>query len=115
MKLDLNRLNGISVAPQKQEQLRFDIAADSFFSVLVFNDLLRGPEQGSMALIPVEAAVSTAGSSVSQATRLPLQLGASFKQLTIEKLSSSEQFDLAVRDAKTGFTFFNIQGQQYRL
>ena len=116
MKLDLNRLNGISVAPQKQEELRFDIAADSFFSVLVFNDLLRGPEQGSMALIPVEAApkaFGAAGSSVSQATRLPLQLGASFKQLTIEKLSSSEQFDLAVRDAKTGFTFFNIQGQQY--
>jgi hypothetical protein len=113
MELDLNRLNGISVAPQKLEPLRFDIAADSFFSVLVFNDLLRGPEQGSMTLIPVEAAVSAAGSSVSQATRLPLQLGASFKQLTIEKLSSSEQFDLAVRDAKTGFTFFNIQGQQY--
>jgi hypothetical protein len=116
MKLDLNRLNGISVAAQKQEQLRFDIAADSFFSVLVFNDVLRGPEQGSMALIPVEAApkaFGVAGSSVSQATRLPLQLGTSFKQLTIEKLSSSEQFDLAVRDAKTGFTFFNIQGQQY--
>ena len=52
MELDLNRLNGISVAPQKQEQLRFDIAANSFFSILVFNDLLRGPEQGSMALVP---------------------------------------------------------------
>ena len=65
-----------------------------------------------MALIPAQAAVPAAGSSISQATRLPLQLGASFKQLTIEKLSSSEQFDLAVRDAKTGFTFFNILGQQ---
>ena len=43
MKLDLNRLNGISVAPQKQEEMRFNIAADSFFSILVFNDLLRGP------------------------------------------------------------------------
>ena len=55
MKLDLNRLNGISVAPQKQEQMRFDIAANSFFSILVFNDLLRGPEQGSMALIPQDS------------------------------------------------------------
>src|ERR1043165_9145803 len=81
MKLDINRLNGISVAPQKPEELRFDIAADSFFSVLVFNDLLRGPKQGSMGLIPVEAfpkAFGAAGSSVSRATRLPLQLGASF-------------------------------------
>src|SRR5882724_2164174 len=106
MKLDLNRLNGISVAPQKQEQLRFDIAADSFFSVLIFNDLLRGPEQGSMGLIP--AGVNAPGYS-----NLPAALGASFKQLAIEKLSANEQFDLAVRDAKTGFTFFNIQGQQY--
>jgi len=113
MELDLNRLNGISVAPQKQDQMRFDIATDSFFSVLIFNDILRGPEPGSMALIPVEAAVPAAGASVSQATRLPLQLGASFKQLTIEKLPSGEQFDLAVRDAKTGFVFFNIEGHQY--
>ncbi len=106
MELDLNRLNGISVAPQKQEQMRFDLAANSFFSILVFNDRLRGPEQGSMALMP--ARVNSPGYS-----NLPVALGASFKQLTIEKLPSSEQFDLAVRDAKTGFTFFNIEGQQY--
>jgi hypothetical protein len=116
MALDLNRLSGISVVAQKQEQMRFDLAGNSFFSILVFNDLLRGPEQGSMALVPVEAApkaFGAAGPSVSQATRLPLQLGASFMQLIIEKLPSSEQFDLVVRDAKTGFTFFNIQGHQY--
>ena len=105
MDLDLNRLNGISVAPQKQEQMRFDIAADSFFSILVFNDRLRGPEQGSMTLIPQ--------GSPTGLNNVPAALGASFKQLTIEKLPSSEQFDLAVRDAKTGFVFFNIQGHQY--
>ena len=106
MELDLNRLNGISAAPQKQEQLRFDIAANSFFSILVFNDLLRGPEQGSMALIPQ-------GSSPAGVNNVPVALGASLKQLTIEKLPSGEQFDLAVRDAKTGFIFFNIEGHQY--
>ena len=103
MELDLNHLNGINAAPQKQEQVRFDIAADSFFSVLVFNDILRGLEQGSMALIPQSGTLST----------LPAVLSASVKQLAIEKLPSGEQFDLAVRDAKTGFTFFNIEGQQY--
>ena len=112
MKLDLNRLNGISVAPQKQEAVAFRRSGRFLLRFRFINDLLRGLEQGSMGLIPVEAAVSTAGFSVSQATRLPLQLGASFEQLAIEKLSSSEQFDLAVRDAKTGFTFFNIQGQR---
>src|SRR6266480_3407986 len=69
--------------------LQFAVAADSFFPILVFNDLLRGLQPGSMALMPVEVnpvevAVSAAGSSVSQATRLPLQLGASLKKLVIE-------------------------------
>jgi hypothetical protein len=106
MELNLNRLNGISVAPQKQEQMRFDIAADSFFSVLIFNDILRGPEPGSIALVPH-------GFSPAGVNNVPVALAASFKQLTIEKLPSSEQFDLAVRDAKTGFVFFNIQGHEY--
>jgi hypothetical protein len=109
MELDVNRLNGISLAPQKQELIHFDLAANSFFSILVFNNRLRGPEQGSMALMP--AAVN--GTSQAGYTHLPMALNASLRQLTIEKLPSDEQFDLAVRDAKTGFTFFNVQGQQY--
>jgi hypothetical protein len=106
MKLDLNRLNGITSMAPKFEALRFDVTANSFFSILVFNDLLRGPEQGSMALMP--AGVNAPGYS-----NLPVALNTSLKQLAIEKLASGEQFDLAVRDAKTGFTFFNIEGQQY--
>src|SRR5438552_4348528 len=44
---------------------------------------------------------------------LPSALTASFNQLVVEKLPSAERFDLAVRDGKTGFTFFNIEGHQY--
>ncbi len=106
MELDLNRLNGISIATQKQEQMRFVVAADSFFSIMVFNNRLRGPEQGSMTLMP--AGVNAPGYS-----NLPAALNASLKRLAIEKRPSGEQFDLAVRDAKTGFTFFNIEGHQY--
>src|SRR5947208_13484785 len=58
-----------------------------------------------MTLIP--AGVNAAGYS------LPAALHASLKQLTIEKLPSGVPFDLAVRDGKTGFTFFNIEGHQY--
>jgi hypothetical protein len=106
MDLDLARLNGItSMAPQF-EAWRFDVAGNSFFSILVFNDLLRGPEQGSMGLIPQ-------GSSPAGVNNVPAALSASLKQLAIEKLPSSEQFDLAVRDVKTGFAFFNIEGHQY--
>ena len=38
---------------------------------------------------------------------------ASLGQLVIEKLQSDEAFDLAVRDGKTGFVFFNMEGHQY--
>jgi hypothetical protein len=101
MDLDVDRLNADGSLAAKVEQLRFAVAANSFFSILVFNDLLRGPEQGSMALIPQYSAV------------LPSALKASINQLIVEKLSSAERLDLAVRDAKTGFTFFNIEGHQY--
>src|SRR6266478_6590290 len=101
MDLDLNRLNGMGFAPQGAVRAQFAVAANSFFSILVFNDLLRGPEQGSMALVPQQSIV------------LPSLLGASIKQLIVEKLRSGQQFDLAVRDAKTSFTFFNIEGHQY--
>lgn len=69
MDLDLNWLNGTSSSisvkagatpansshvqpPRLPLQLGFSAAANSFFTILVFNDLLRGPEPGSMALIP---------------------------------------------------------------
>src|SRR4029077_4578118 len=45
--------------------------------------------------------------------QLPTALAASLRQLVIEKLSPDAPFDLAVRDGKTGFTFFKIEGHQY--
>ncbi len=54
MDLDLNRLNGIASTPQTTVRLQFAVAANSFFSILVLNDLLRGPDHGSMALVPAD-------------------------------------------------------------
>src|SRR4029077_12540435 len=124
MDLDLNGFNGSSSLVARPVTLQFAVGANSFFPILVFNDLLRGPEPGSMGLIPTgvnsaEAAVPAAPNSVSQATPLPLPnlfpslLSASLKQLVIEKLPSDRGFDLAVRDGNTGFTFFNVEGHQY--
>jgi hypothetical protein len=101
MDVDLNRLNGISSAVGKRETLSFVVAANSFFPVLVFNDVLRAPEPGSITLIAQNSAT------------LPAALSASLNQLVVEKLASGEAFDLAVRDGKTGFAFFNIEGHQY--
>src|SRR6266540_6092644 len=100
MDLDLNGLNpegfrGSLVA--RPITLQFTVAANSFFPILVFNDLLRGPEPGSMALIPAGVDASrTAGYS-----SLPAVLGASLRQLVVEKLASDQRFDLAVRDTNT--------------
>jgi hypothetical protein len=103
MTLDLNELNGSSSLVARPVTLQFAAAPDSFFPIVVFNDQLRGPEPGSIALVP----------EVRPNPLLPVALAASLKQLVIEKLSSDAAFELAVRDAKTGFTFFNIEGHQY--
>src|SRR5437660_10222045 len=50
--LDLDRLIADGSLAARMVQQRFAIAANSFFSLLVFNDLLRGAERGSMALVP---------------------------------------------------------------
>ena len=80
MDLDLDRLNGISSAGQesKRESVRFEVGPNSFFTILVFNDALRGPEPGSMGLIGGNPAI------------LPGPLNASSNQLVIEKLPSDD-------------------------
>jgi hypothetical protein len=101
MELDLNRLNGITSAPGGAGKAQFAVAANSFFPILVFNDLLRGPAPGSMALVPQNVPA------------LPRILGESLNRLVVEKLPSGQGSDLAVRDAKTSFAFFNIVGHHY--
>src|SRR5919201_18958 len=50
--LDVNGLTGSSSLVARPVTLHFAVAANSFFPFLVFNDLLRAAEPGSMALIP---------------------------------------------------------------
>jgi len=103
MDLDLNRLNGIGSATRESnlDTLRFGVRPNSFFTILVFNNVLRGPTLGSMGLIPGNSAT------------LPAPLQASSNQLVIEKIPSSDPHDIVVRDGKTGFVFFNIEGNLY--
>ena len=109
MDLDLDRINGIgsttgrfeTAPPPKLSELHFAVAPNSFFPVLVFNNVLRGPKPGSMGLVPQNNVV------------LPPALAASLKRLAIEKIGPSDPFDMSVRDAMSGFVFFNIQGNRY--
>src|SRR5882724_9447317 len=107
MDLDLNGLNGSGSLVARPVTLQFAVGANSFFPILVFNDLLRGAEPGSMTLVP-----SSSG-GLQSAFSLPANLAASLKQLVVEKLSSDQGHDLAVRDGNTGFIFFNVAGGEY--
>ena len=111
MQLDLNGLNGSNSLVARPVTLHFAAAPNSFFPVLVFNDLLRGLQPGSMALALQNS--SSAGVNAPGYSNLPAALSSSLKRLTVEKLPSGQGFDLAVRDSNTGFTFFNIEGHQY--
>ena len=84
MDLDLSRINGITsttgrleTAPSgKLSELHFAVAPNSFFPVLVFNNVLRGAQSGSIALVPQNN------------LSLPPALTASLNRLAIEKIGS---------------------------
>ncbi len=103
MDLDLSRLNGIASGTKdsKLDTLRFEASPNSFFTILVFNNELRGPQPGSLGLIKRSSVI------------LPEALNASSNRLVVEKIDSTEPFELVVRDGTTGFRFFNIEGHQY--
>jgi hypothetical protein len=101
--LNLDRLNGTRSDSQeaKRDSFRFEVNPNSFFSVRVLNDVMRGAEPGSMGLIAKNSKV------------LPDPLSASSNQLVIERTAPSEPYELVVRDGKTGFVFFNVEGNLY--
>ena len=101
MNLDLDRLNGASGKQSSSGELRFDTERDSFFTIIVFNNELRGPMPGSMKIIPQTSAI------------LPAKLNEAYQRLVVETLPPGGHFELAVRDGKTGFVFFFIEGHQF--
>lgn len=100
MEIDVNRLNGAGASARKST-LAFDAVPDTFFAVLVLNGEFRGPVPSSMEISPRGNA------------NLPASLKASYKQLVLEYLPWGGQYEMAIRDKKTGFTFFNVEGQEY--
>ncbi len=102
MDLDLNRLNGAgSAKAASTTTLNFQTITDSFLPFLVLNGELRGPTQGTIALKTEDAAA------------LPAQLNDALHRLVLEKGDGGQSYDLAVRDGKTGFVYFTIEGHHY--
>ena len=101
--LNMSRISGTSprARESRSSSLRFDVERSSFFKTLVFNGEFRGVLPSSMDLAPLNAA------------DLPAKLKASYDDLVIESLPFGEHYELIIRDARTGFRFFNIEGHQY--
>ena len=70
--LDLSRLSGSETKESKLNTFRFEVGPNSFFTIRVINNSLRGPEPSSMGLVWRKSA------------GLPEPLNASSNQLVIE-------------------------------
>jgi hypothetical protein len=102
MEINLNRLDGTHSLTKEPTPsvLRFDAEHNAFFTIIVFNNELRGTLPSSMGLVPQNSMA------------LPAKLNASYQNLVVENMPYGEPFEMVVRDGKTGFVFFNIEGHQ---
>ena len=98
MDLNLGRLNGSRGGESRSSSLEFEIERTSFFKTIVFNGEFRGMLPSTMDLAPRTEAM------------LPTRLRDSYQDLVLESLPFGEHYELAIRDSKTGFTFFNVEG-----
>ncbi len=99
MKVDLSKLGrGSKAKGANISELRFEATEGAFFKIIVFNNELRGPVPSSMDIIPHNSAA------------LPSKLSAAYQHLAFEYLPWGSDFEMAIRDSETGFTFFNIEG-----
>jgi hypothetical protein len=100
--LDMARLSGgrpLSKA-RGATTLKFDSEKNAFFTALVFNGEFRGLLPSAMGLAPLDDA------------SLPGTPARSDRQLVLESLPWGGDYQLIIRDANTGFIFFNIEGEQ---
>ena len=101
LELDLQRLGpaGSGATAAKRTAVRFDLERDSFLTVVVFDGEFRAALPGSTRLIPQDYAA------------LPVALAS--RDLVVEQTGPGSPYALVVRDAGTGFLFFNVEGHQY--
>ncbi|MCZ2390439.1 MAG: carboxypeptidase-like regulatory domain-containing protein [Acidobacteria bacterium] len=96
LRADLSKLN----ANAGTVIIDMPVKANSFFTVLVFNDELRGPNPGSMDLV---------GSFSGGRGRSAISLN----DLVLENQAWEDGGDLVLRNARTGMVYFRVEGQEY--
>lgn len=101
IRLDVNALQGTYTKDPVYTNLGFRAGTDSFFTAIATDEEFRGLLPSSLPLLPE-------GQSV-----IPGKLGASLGQLIVESTAFGSHYSLVLRDAKTGFVFFNVEGHEY--
>lgn len=99
MNLDLGRLNGARTRTARSN-VGFKTEENSFFTSMAFNGEFRGFLPSSMKI-------------ASDASALPASMAAAGDRLIFESLPFGGDYELAIRDSKSGFTFFYIEGYEY--
>lgn len=101
MDLDLSRIGTGPRSKSAIGALQFSAEPDSYFAVIVYNGELRGPLPSTLRLVPQDT------------SSLPGKLNESYESLVVETMPIGGPYELAVRDARTGFTYFDIEGHQF--
>jgi hypothetical protein len=101
MDLDLARLGGSSTKGATSTSIKFDVEENTFFSIIVFNDELRGPIPSSMPL------------KLKEAGNLPARMSGAYERLSLDSLPFGGPYELVIRDGGTGMILFGIEGIEY--
>jgi len=102
MNLNVARLEGRKAAKGRTDgTLRLTADRNSFFTYVIFNDEIRGPLPSAMRV------------TLDDIATLPSKLAPSSGQFLVEHLEFGGQYDLIVRDAHSGFVYFNVEGYEY--
>ena len=104
MNVDLNGLNGSNdLTARPVARYSSPLERTRFFPILVFNDQLRGPEPGSIALAPQGRSVSTASRCIGCVSKAARRRKTSFRRSLRPRRKGWQD----------GTEFFNIEGNQY--
>lgn len=101
LNVDIAALNGVNGSEPSYSTTTFRAGTDSFFTAIATDEEFRGLLPSSLPLLPE-------GDSA-----LPGKLGTSLGQLIVDSSPFGSHYSLVIRDAKTGFAYFNVEGHEF--